>query len=320
MKKILILINRLSENPTADEYDVILQAQYVEKALEQLDFSPHRLFVDLNFQALNSYIKEDKPALVFNLVESLNGEGGLVHLVPSILESMGVPFTGNPSDALFLTTQKPLAKKLMTAHGIPTPKWFDGAGEIYLDPDKRYIVKPSREDASVGITDTNVIYGIDDASLQCFRKKWGTHFFIEEFIEGREFNISLLGSKNGPEVLPPAEIRFINYPAGKPTIIGYEAKWDESAFEYSHTVRTFDIQDSDPSLMSRIKRICLDCWDLFHLRGYVRIDFRVDAGGDPWVLEINANPCIAPDSGFVAATEKKGMDSKEVIQRIVEDL
>jgi D-alanine-D-alanine ligase len=319
MKKVIILINRLSDQPSIDELDVIDQVEAVEKGLDELGLIHEREFVDSNLGTLIAKLKSEPDGVAFNLVESLNDSGGLVHFIPALLESMNYPMTGNPSDAMFLTTQKPLSKLLMEQLGIPTPRWWPATAPFQPDPLKKYIVKPSREDASVGINEENVFNGSDTGILGIFRNRWGDHFFIEEFIEGREFNISVLGGPNGPEILSPAEMLFRDFPEGKPTILGYSAKWDESTFEYHHTMRTFDIPPSDHPLIGEIERICRQCWSVFHLRGFARVDFRVDRDNRPYVLEINANPCISPDSGFYNAAIRSGYTFTQVVQRILND-
>lgn len=317
MNKVIILINRLSDQPSADEIDVLDQVEAVEKGLDELAFSHEREFVDTNLDTLIDKLSGEPDGIAFNLVESLNNSGGLVYFIPALMESMNYPITGNPSDALFLTTQKPLAKKLMLSRNIPTPRWWAATDPFDPDPDKMYMVKPSREDASVGINDENVFSGSDRGVLEKFHNRWGDHFFIEEFIDGREFNLSVLGGPDGPEVLSPAEILFKNFPQGKPAIVGYAAKWDESTFEYRNTVRTFEFPESDRTLLDELIQICHQCWSAFNLRGYARVDFRVDQNNKPYVLEINANPCISPDSGFYNAALRSGYTFTQIVQRII---
>jgi D-alanine-D-alanine ligase len=319
MSKIIILLNRLSEQPTVDEMDVIDQVEAVEKSLDDLGYVHERELVDSNLQSLINKLNSEPDGIAFNLVESLNNSGGLVYFIPALLESLNYPMTGNPSDAMFLTTQKPLAKRIMQEAGIPTPEWRDAKDCTNLKPDRQYIVKPSREDASVGIDEENVFMGSDIQVLDKFRQRWGEHFFVEEFIAGREFNISVMGGPDGPEVLAPAEMQFKNFPAGKPTIMGYAAKWNENTFEYHHTERTFDLPESDNQLILQIKDICHQCWSVFHLRGFARVDFRIDQDNHPYVLEINANPCISPDSGFYNAALRSGYSFAQVVNRILND-
>ncbi|MBU0743281.1 D-alanine--D-alanine ligase, partial [bacterium] len=142
-------------------------------------------------------------------------------------------------------------------------------------------------------------------------------WFAEAYVEGREFNLSLLDGPDGPRVLPPAELHFVDYPPGKPRIVGYTAKWDETSFEYGHTVRSFDLADGDGPLATRLADLALACWRLFDLRGWARVDFRVDADGAPWILEANANPCLSPDAGFQAAVTRAGLDFDAAVARIL---
>jgi len=153
--------------------------------------------------------------------------------------------------------------------------------------------------------------------LQSLLTKEGGPFFAERFIEGREFNISVWALDGVPTVLPPAEMVFLDYPEGKPEIAGYEAKWEEQSFAYTHTKRTFDFLPSEELLLSRLKDLSMQCWTLFGAKGYARIDFRVDSQGNPFVLEVNMNPCIASDSGFTAACERAGFSYNAMIEQII---
>jgi len=118
-------------------------------------------------------------------------------------------------------------------------------------------------------------------------------------------------------VLPPAEIIFEGFGADQPKIVDYRAKWDAASYEYHHTPRCFDFAADDAPLIDRLKALALSCWELFDLGGYARVDFRVDSAGRPWVLEINANPCIAPDAGFAAAIERAGLTYDQAVERII---
>jgi D-alanine-D-alanine ligase len=118
-------------------------------------------------------------------------------------------------------------------------------------------------------------------------------------------------------VLPIAEMCF-DYPADKPRILGYRAKWDTESFEYQHTQRRFLAADQDVDLQRRLIDIGKKCWSVFGLKGYARIDFRVDSSGQVFVLEMNANPCISDDSGFVAAAIQGGLTQQQLIQRIID--
>ena len=125
-------------------------------------------------------------------------------------------------------------------------------------------------------------------------------------------------AQDGPELLPPAEIRFDAYPPGKVRVVGYRSKWEEGTFEFANTPRTFEFPAQDAPLLANLKELALRCWKLFDLRGYARVDFRVDGEGRPWILEVNANPCLSPDAGFSAATLRAGLTFPDVLCRILE--
>jgi D-alanine-D-alanine ligase len=183
------------------------------------------------------------------------------------------------------------------------------------------ILKPAWEDASVGIDD-GAILRVDnreavEAAMNSTYREWG-ETFAEHYIEGREFNLSLLSDGDGVEVLPPAEIEFVDYPAEKPHIVGYKAKWDEASFEYGATPRRFYFATTDKSLLRQLRALAVECWHLFGLRGYARVDFRVDDAGRPWVLEVNVNPCLSADAGFMAAANYHGLTAERVVERIID--
>ena len=182
---------------------------------------------------------------------------------------------------------------------------------------KKYILKPIWEDGSAGITDESII---DGKAMDLNRLSWDGHLkdaFLEEYIDGREFNLSVLSGSQGPLVMPVAEMLYMDYPEGKPKILNYASKWDESSFEYHKTVRTFDLSPADQALVEKMSEISLQCWKIFEMKGYFRVDFRVDAQNRPWVLEVNANPCLSPDAGFVAACRQGGMDYNEMVNSII---
>jgi D-alanine-D-alanine ligase len=121
-------------------------------------------------------------------------------------------------------------------------------------------------------------------------------------------------------VLPPAEIVFKNYADGKPRIVDFKAKWEMESFEYVNTVREFPGKEIVPVLREKLMSTALKCWNVFGLKGYARVDMRTDANENPFVIEINANPCISPDGGFVAATREAGLEFSNVLKRIINDL
>jgi D-alanine-D-alanine ligase len=127
---------------------------------------------------------------------------------------------------------------------------------------------------------------------------------------------------SAPQVLPPAEIVFHNTDKwrDRPRIVNYDCKWNEESFEYQNTERVLDFGKDDVPLLERLADIARQCWMTFELRGYARVDFRVDAEGRPWVLEVNTNPCLSPDAGFAAAIDRAGISYPTAINRIVNEV
>jgi D-alanine-D-alanine ligase len=322
MKKLncVILYNQLSDNPAADEADVLDQVKVVGEMLTLLGVSHTELTFSLRLDLTEEELKKRNPDFVFNLVESINNNGKLLILSPALLAAMNLPFSGGSLEATFITTSKVLTKDKLLSAGIPTAKWISPKETQLLEKSKRYILKPIWEDGSLGIDEANVFWGHDEEYKLKLSRYNPAEYFIEEYIDGREFNISVMATENGPLVLTPAEMQFINYPEGKPKVMGYTSKWTEDTFEYESTRRTFDYQPEDSALVEMLKEIVRKCWKIFGLNGYARVDLRVDKYGNPFVLEINSNPCISPDSGFHAACMHDGIPYHEAFRRIVNDI
>jgi D-alanine-D-alanine ligase len=327
--KIAILHDSVSAADAPDARDVIVQADAVAQALKALGHKVFRLACTLNLAALQTTLRRGKIDAVFNLVESINGQGRLIHLPLFGLDAMGMRYTGARAETMLLTSNKILAKRWMAAAGISTPAWVGpwpgtNLGAVSAPAQcGTWIVKSVWEHASIGLGPEslieNAVAGEVLPLLEARAGRLGGACFAERFIAGREFNLSLLAGSAGPEVLPPAEIVFEGFTADMPRIVDYGAKWDADAYAYHHTPRRFDFDAGDNDLLTRLQAMARQCWDHFDLRGYARVDFRVDEAGRLWVLEINANPCLAPDAGFAAALDRAGIPYVEAVARIVAD-
>jgi D-alanine-D-alanine ligase len=319
MKRCCIIYNEPGEGALADELDVLDQVAHIEEHLTQLGIVVYRKGITNRFMDEIALLASEKPDFVYNLVESINNKGELNYFIPGLLNLYSIPYSGNPLEAMFVTSNKTLASKAMRDAGINNPVSYLPSQHKQLKNGMKYILKPIWEDGSLGITEESVfeckpgfeakLKGLDDS-----------HWFIEEFIDGREFNMSVLAGKDGPEVLPPAEIVFVNYGEDKPRIVDFKAKWEMDSFEYVNTVREFPGKKLDVQLEKNLKEAARLCWNLFGLRGYARVDARTDKNDKVFVIEINANPCISPDGGFVAATREAGYPFIDVMQRIIDDL
>jgi D-alanine-D-alanine ligase len=319
MKKCCIIYNEPMPGALEDELDVIDQVEHVEKGLKDLGIESYRKgFTEKFMDQMNELVAE-KPDFVYNLVESINNKGELNYFVPALLGLHSIPYAGNSHEAIFITTSKALASKMMKMAGIPNPGCFFPSQWAELTPGRKYILKPIWEDGSLGITADSVFFckpGFEEK----LKGLSDSHWFIEEFIEGREFNMSVFSGPDGPEVLPVAEIVFKDWDDTKPRIIDYKAKWVDGSFEFDNTVRDFPGDKLNKAVTEKLRQVATDCWKLFGLRGYARVDARVDANDNVFVIEINANPCIQPNGGFMAATRAGGYPFTEVLQRIINDL
>jgi len=317
--KIVILHNEIHNN-TPDELDVLAQRDLVKEACLKMGLFIECMTVGDDIQADINKVRDAKPDAVFNLVESTWGLGELIYFAPAMLNALKIPYTGVPLDALFVTTSKVLAKKIMRFNELPTADFFTLYELEKLNPAKTYIAKPIWEEASVGINAESVFTTAESQKLNIISKLSPAHYFIEEFIEGREFNVRMLADKNGVEVLPPAEMIFSSFFDDKPKLVGYKAKWDENSEEFKQTNRAFGTLKNNSSLHQKLIDACIQSWKTFNLRGYARVDFRVDTDENVYILEINGNPCIAADSGFVAAIEYAGYSKEIMVKRILAEL
>jgi D-alanine-D-alanine ligase len=338
--RIAVLYNAVSQQDTIEDQDVLVQVEVVSQSLKRLGHEHFAVACTLDLDAMKEKLRELQPDMVFNLVEALQGDDSLVYLPPAVLVSLNLPHTGASAESLFLTTHKLLAKDRLSRAGLPTPSWIvqdkistkskscNGPNDLShprSDPSatvNSWIIKGVWEQGSRDMDDDAVFSGGAAEVHRRLRervKHTGRPAFAEEYIEGREFNLAMLTGPGGVEVLPPAEVDFSAFPAEKPRIVGYRAKWQADSFEYNNTPHRFDFPAADRTRLDHLADLALQCWDLFMLRGWGRVDFRVDQSGRPWILEVNANPCLSPDAGFAAALQRAGIEFDEAIRRIVNE-
>jgi D-alanine-D-alanine ligase len=319
-EKVLIIHNDVSDESPADARDILDQIRCVSDALQTEGYQTSTLTIGLDLAAASKQLQAEQPTVVFNLVEAIDDSGQLVPVATALLDHLRIPYTGAGTEALIITSNKILTKQWLRLHDIETSDWWDPKKPSPGVPARgRWIAKPLYEDASIGMDDASVVADFSHVAGRITEKQRlrPCRWFAEQFVEGREINVALLGGPEGPQVLPIPEIEFVGFPDDKPRIVGYAAKWAEDSFECKNTVRRFVDQQRESSLCRLLGGIALRCWDIFQLRGYARVDFRVDASGRPWVLEVNANPCISPDAGFAAALAEQGIPYSTAIRRII---
>ncbi len=318
-----VAVAHTAVDPEADPStaDVLDQVRLFEEGLTALGV-PH-VTVAVREGRVWDRAAELAGTVVCNLLEAPPGRPQLHAAVTAALEILGLPFTGSPAGAIWLTTDKLATRAVLAAHGLPV-----AAGGRF-EPDRPgllnhvrppWILKPAWEDASVGLEGNPVCATPAEAIARgrALEARFpGQPVLLEQFLPGREFNVSLLARPRGVETLPVAEIAFVDFPEGVPAFVGYEAKWANGSFEETHTVRRFPGGD-DTRLLARIRDLAVACWGPCGLAGYARVDLRLDETGDPRILEVNANPCLSADAGFMAAAARAGLQVADVVGRILD--
>jgi D-alanine-D-alanine ligase len=321
MRRQRVVVAHTEVDPAADAStaDVLDQAHLLERGLAALGW-PH-ITVAVRDGRVWEHADALAGAVVGNLLEGPPGRPQLNAAATAALELLGVPFTGSPAAAIWLTTDKLAARAVLAEAGLPVAAGgrLDLADPVVLERVPRpWILKPAWEDASVGLdgspvaSDREAALGRGAALAARFPRQ---PVLVEHFLPGREFNVSLLEGEGGVEALPVAEIAFVDFPPGVPALVGYEAKWAEGSFEETHTVRRFPGAD-DGGLLARVRALAVAAWRECGLAGYGRVDMRLDEEGQPTILEVNANPCLSPDAGFMAAAGEAGLSERDVVGRI----
>lgn len=319
MSDILVAHNAVAAADDPSTRDVLAQVGFVTAALDALHL-PYRILA-VGEGGVDAASLE-KVGAVFNLVESPPGRPTFQVEAAAAFERAGLKVTGSSASVIRATTDKDGTRKTLAGHGV------DVAPGGLLDPDRPdildlvpppWILKPALEDASLGLDDDAVTSdrtGAVTRARELRRLFHGQPVLVEHLLPGREFNISVLAKRGGFDVLPPAEMTYVDFPADRPRILGWEAKWDEGSFAYRNTVRVF-LNGSEWPLRNRLDEVAATAWSACGLSGYGRIDIRLDEEGEPCVLEVNANPCISADAGFAAAASAAGLAPAEVVGRIL---
>jgi D-alanine-D-alanine ligase len=261
-----------------------------------------------------------RPRAVINLCDDLLGRSDHEMHFAGTLELLGIPYSGAPPLALGLCRDKVMTKLILRGHGIPTAPFV-----LVEDPDSpleglRFpvIAKPATEDGSLGITDASVAEDVEAArrAIKAVLDTYGP-VLVEEFIEGRELNVPILGNAP-PRVLPVSEIDFGGLAPGMPHICGYEAKWEQADDRYAGTTGICPTELGD-QLQDRIERWSALAFRALGLRDYARIDWRLSPTRGLMALEANPNPDISPSSGFLRSVRAAGMDYSEFITQLIEE-
>ncbi|MDP1629079.1 MAG: ATP-grasp domain-containing protein, partial [bacterium] len=239
-----------------------------------------------------------------------------------LFELLELPYTGSSPYTLAVALNKARAKEIFSFYKIPTPKFLvvKRPSEIKETGDLSFplIVKPIAEDGSIGIDERSLAgnFGELQSALIRLHENFHSGALVEEFIDGREFHVSIWGNKK-PEVLPISEVDFSGLSKDHPRILTYDSKWREHCEVYRGTPIICPAE-INPVLEERIKDLVFQVYRVFECRDYARIDFRVDGKGRLHVLEVNPNPDISDDSGFRKSARAAGFGFKEIIGKIID--
>jgi D-alanine-D-alanine ligase len=290
----------------------------VATALDAAGCDTHLISVDGDLASLRASLAEIEPDCAFNLCESLAGDARLESAVPVLLELLGIPFTGSPPEVLSFALRKDRVKLRLEAAGIPTPpgRVLTGPGDA-CDLPFPLIVKPVREDGSVGISRTSVVRSPSELAraIEAVVTSLRQPCLVEQFIDGREFNVAMLGHPT-PRVLPLSEIVFDGLPIGAPHIVSYEAKWSGGSVDDLGTVPV--LHPALPnSVAARVRRAAAEAFRAVGVRDYGRVDVRLAATGIPYVIDVNPNCDLSPNAGIAHAAAAVGIDYGSFVRLLV---
>jgi D-alanine-D-alanine ligase len=316
--KITVLTYLDSENENSKEYDQVVPQ--VARTLRRLGHRVSVLGVHGDVKRLIAGLSRRKPELVFNLMEMFGDNVFGDIPVTGLLDLLGLRYTGSGPGELYLSQDKGLTKKLLAFEDILYPRYavfsrqaaFETGGNLRMP----LFVKPLRSDASLGIGGKSLVH--DAVALMervsAIRKELDDSALAEEFIDGREFYVGVIGNSQ-PKALPPVEIDFTGFPEGVPKVMDSKAKWDERSKEYKGTKSV--IANLPDELRARLQKVAVDAYRALRVKDYGRVDLRLTETGEIYVLEVNASCYLEKSSEFAMAAGASGLDYPRLIERIV---
>ena len=297
-----------------EEYD------YVAQKLNNVGFSAYTLNIKDNLQMMLTNLMDKKPDVIFNFVEIYKDNPRLEMNIVGLYELMGIPYTGATAMGLANCQNKILAKRLLSSSGIRIPQFFIVAKKLARYPHQLcypLLVKPAFEDASVGIENESIVSNSKELKkrIEHVLKNFSQSALVEEYIEGRELNVAVMGDKR-LRVLPISEIDFSTMPDHLHNIVSYQAKWDPHHESYHKTIPVC------PALLAKniekkAKEVAFKAFKVMGCRDYARVDIRLSKDNKLYVLEVNPNPDITEGAGFMRSAEHTGLTYGQALKRIV---
>lgn len=308
------------ESEDSKTYDKVVEQ--VAAALSHAGHQTSILGVHGDLRKLHTGLSRRRPELVFNLMEMFGKSLAGDVTVAGILNSLGVPYTGGGPGELYLQADKALAKKLLAFDGIAYPNFavFDRqTGDLETGGNLRMpiFVKPLDADASIGIDQGSLVHSTVALMerVLLIHRKHHCSALAEEYIEGREFYVGVLGNHD-PLALPPIEMDFSGIPDGMARVLDSKAKWSQRSAEYKGTKAV--VAEVTDEARARLQRVALQAYRALRVRDYGRVDLRMQSTGEVYVIEVNANCYLEQSSEFVMAAQAAELSYEALVNRIAE--
>lgn len=300
MRRVVTWNDDLDLKKHLNETEKIGEEAVVVTAKEIAQITGAQLMPVRDVRATLDELRRDPPDVVFNLCEGAGGHPAWEMHFGLALEMLGIAFTGADPTAVGICNDKILTRQLLATAGLPVPRDYP-AGD-------RWIVKPSREDAGIGIEPASVCSTHDEVARRSeyVLRTYQQRPLVEEFIDGRELNQALFHGRSGAVVLPPGEIVFAGELTASERVVGWKAKWAEGSDEDRATVNRTPAQ-IDETLRGELAGLCTRAASVLSIGGYCRFDLRQRASGELCIIDVNPNPDIGPGSGFRKALDAAGI-------------
>ncbi len=325
--RVVVLMHELLVPPDdiagVDEKEIAeYRSEYdVSTALRVLGHEVTKLGVYDELASLRRTVREQRPHVVFNLLEEFKGRPVFDHAVVSYLELMGMQYTGNNPRGLVITRDKALTKKILHYHRIATPRFavFPRKRKVRMPARVSFplIVKSLSEEASAGIAQASVVTTHEALAerVAFIHERVGTAALAEEYVEGRELYVGVIGNHRLEE-LPPWELGLDKLPGDAYPIATYKVKWDID-YQKRHDITIGPAQDLTDALRREIQSVSRRCYRVLEMEGYARLDFRLREDGRLFLLEANPNPDISRDAEFASSALDAGYEYERLIQKVV---
>lgn len=294
----------------------------VLKALVELGHEVRLLGIYNDISPLFEEIREHSFDVIFNMMEVFNDQTHLEKNLAALLEILGIPFTGSSSGVLYLCNNKALHKKIFNYHRVKVPRFHDfpKGSRVFMPANFHLpaIIKPLQEEASRGISQASIVE-TKEAFIERVRfihQHMGMDAIAEEFVKGRELYVTVMGGKP-LMVFPPREMVFRNMSPDQPQVATYKAKWDDK-YRERWGIDSVPAKDLDERILKKINDLCKRAYRALDARSYLRFDLRLSPDGEVYIIEPNANPCIACIDEMAQAARLAGVSYTELIQRVLD--